>query len=156
MTAFNAPIVELARYDEVRSELLSSLGLDPLRPEWNVVEAAKRLLERPGKVGVVLLDQGVMAGVGNIIRNEVLFRAGIHPERPTSQLSFEEALRIAKEVEELSWEFYERKAKGLRVGELFKVYNRGGRLCPRCGGVVKMYLQAPINRRTFVCEGCQR
>jgi len=156
LTVFNAPVVELSYYDELRSRLLRTLGPDPLRPEWAPLEAARRLLSREGKVGVVLLDQGVMAGVGNIIRNEVLFRAGIHPERLVSALSLKEALDLAHEVEALSWEFYKRKLRGIRVGELFKVYNKAGRPCPNCGVKIKMYVQQPIGRKTFVCEACQR
>ena len=153
---FNAPIVELDLYEAVRSRLLSELGPDPLRPEWSPLEAARRLLSREGKVGAVLLDQGVMAGVGNILRNEVLFRVGIHPERLVEDLSLREALDLAYEVERISWEFYERKVQGARVGELFKVYNRAGRPCPNCGHPIKMYIQQPIGRRTFICERCQR
>lgn len=156
LAVFNTPIVELDYFNDLKERLLKELGPDPLRPEWDLFEAAKRILNHGGKVGVAILDQKVIAGVGNIIRNEVLFRVGMHPERPTCSLSFSEAFGLAREVEVFSREFYERKVRGLRVGELFKVYNRAGKPCPACGSPVRMYIQQPIGRRTFICERCQR
>jgi len=155
LVAYNAPIVELDSYERLMSRLRVELGPDPLRSEWNPEEAARRLKASGTKVGIALLDQRVIAGIGNILRNEILFRAGIHPERHVDDLNMEEVNRIVEEAKRLTDMFLKRKIKGERIGPILMIYNRFRQACINCGGPVKFYLQEPIKRKTFVCERCQ-
>ena len=157
LVVYNAPIVEVDLEKRLRGRLERELGPDPLREDWNRGEALERLRERRGeRVGVVLLDQSVMAGIGNILRNEILFRAGVHPERLVENLADMEAERIVQVSESLCREFLALKLKGERLGPILYVYNRYGKPCKVCGNPIKFYLQQPIKRKTFVCDHCQK
>ncbi len=156
LVAYNAPIVELDLYERLMTRLKAGLGPDPLRPDWDFEKALRRLRGFKGKVGVALLDQQVIAGLGNILRNEILFRAEVHPERQVRSLSLDEVCRLIEEAKRLSEEFLARKLRGERIAPLLKVYNRQRQPCPRCGYPIKLYFQEPIKRKTFVCERCQR
>ena len=70
-----------------RAALLARLGPDPLRPDADRDEALRRLAADPRTVGAALIDQAVIAGVGNVFRAEVLFACGIHPRRPAAGLT---------------------------------------------------------------------
>ncbi|MHC1586554.1 MAG: DNA-formamidopyrimidine glycosylase family protein, partial [Candidatus Hecatellaceae archaeon] len=155
LVVYNAPIVEVDLAERLVRRLKAELGPDPLREDWNPKEALRRILGRKGeKVGVALLDQSIIAGVGNILRNEVLFRAGIHPERLVQNLKVEEVERLVYIVENLSRHFLSLKLKGERLKPILYVYNRYRQPCKKCGTPIKFYLQQPIKRKTFVCEAC--
>ena len=70
-----------------RAALLATLGPDPLRPDADPAEARRRLQAFRGSVGAALMDQAVLAGVGNVFRAEVLHALGIAPARPAAQVS---------------------------------------------------------------------
>jgi formamidopyrimidine-DNA glycosylase len=72
---------------EQRSALVARLGPDPLRPGADVEEARRRIAEFSGPIGAALLDQGVVAGVGNVFRAESLHACRIAPDRPASAVS---------------------------------------------------------------------
>jgi len=73
--------------DEGRAALLGTLGPDPLRPEADAEEARRRLQAYPGSVGAALMDQSVLAGVGNVFRAEILHACRIAPTRPAGRVS---------------------------------------------------------------------
>lgn len=77
---------ELVPPDEVR-RITSALGADPLRRNADITTARSRLARTSRAIGAVLLDQTVIAGIGNVYRAELLFLCGIHPARPASSLS---------------------------------------------------------------------
>ena len=77
---------ELLAPEDVR-RITSSLGADPLRRNPDVAAARSRLARTSRAIGAVLLDQTVIAGIGNVYRAELLFLCGIHPRRPASSLS---------------------------------------------------------------------
>ncbi len=104
----------------------------------------------------MLLDQSVIAGVGNILRNEILFRAGISPERKVKDLTRDELERIADITKDLSEKFLELKMEKKGIKSLLLVYNRYRGSCIKCGSSIKFYMQKPVNRKTFICEKCQR
>jgi endonuclease-8 len=68
------------------AEIVGNLGPDPLRPGTRIEPFARALAADDRPIGAVLLDQGVVAGVGNVYRSEVLFLCGIHPKTPASEL----------------------------------------------------------------------
>lgn len=70
-----------------RERLLSGLGPDPLRPDADAAEARRRLHGYRGSVGAALMDQSVLAGVGNVYRAEILHAVGIAPDRPAAQVT---------------------------------------------------------------------
>lgn len=157
LVVYNAPIVEIDRKRKLIERLKNELGPDPLRQDWNREEAIRRIMKYKGeKIGVVLLDQSVIAGVGNILRNEILFKAKVNPERLVADLSKEEIEAIVKEVEELSKKFLELKLQGKRLKPILYVYNRYSKPCKICGRKIRFYMQEPIKRKTFVCENCQK
>jgi len=157
LVVYNAPIVEINYFRNILDSLKSNLGLDPLRREWNKDEVLKYLLKNGDKkIGVALLDQRIVAGIGNILRNEILFRAKIHSERFIKDLSTEELNWLIRISRELSREFLRIKLKKRRLRDLLYVYNRAGKNCKICGSKIKFYMQDEINRKTFVCEYCQR
>lgn len=73
--------------DDQVHRLVTTLGPDPLRSDADREVALDTIAASPGPVGAVLLDQAVVAGVGNVFRNEALHAMGIHPERPASTLT---------------------------------------------------------------------
>jgi len=157
LVVYNAPIVEADRADILLNSLKEELGPDPLSKDWNREEALKRLKKFSNeKIGVVLLDQSVIAGIGNILRNEILFRAGINPERTVQSLSEREITRLIEECETLARQFLKLKVEKKRIKSLLQVYNNYRGTCKACGGKIKFYMQQPINRKTFVCINCQR
>ncbi len=156
VVVYNAPIVEIDYKSRLIRRLKSSLGEDPLRGDWDPDRAERLILKHKNeKIGCVLLDQGVIAGIGNILRNEILFRARIHPDRMVRDLSPEEIRRIVRIAKELSEEFLKRRLRGERLRPILYVYNKYGKPCPVCGRPIRYYRQKPHNRKTFVCENCQ-
>jgi len=156
LVVYNAPIVEADRADILLNSLKEELGPDPLSKEWNREKATKRLkMFGNEKIGVVLLNQSVIAGIGNILRNEILFRARINPERTVQSLSEEEIAKLIEECETLTQQFLKLKVERKRIKPLLLVYNNYGGKCKICGGKIKFYKQQPINRKTFTCLNCQ-
>jgi endonuclease VIII len=138
-----------ARHDPV----LRRLGPDPLAPGFEQAAAAVRLAgsEPSAELGAALLDQGLIAGIGNVIRIEALFAAGVSPWRRVGELTPEEAAAIVREARAVM-------AASVRTGRRPKrIYGRlAERPCPRCGGTIRTRRQGDDARVTYWCEGCQR
>jgi endonuclease-8 len=157
LVVYNAPIVEIDLKERVLERLRRELGPDPLSGEWDKERAIQNLMKFPEeKIGTVLLDQSAIAGVGNILRNEILFRAGMSPERKVKELTRDELERIADITKDLSEKFLELKMEKKGIKSLLLVYNRYRGSCVNCGSSIKFYMQKPVNRKTFICEKCQR
>lgn len=154
-------LVETAKRD--RWGPLAAMGPEPTELDG---EALRRTFRgRSAPVKALLLDQNVVAGLGNIYACEALFRAGIDPRRASGKLS---RARIERLVEAIGTVIDEAIAAGgstLRDyarpdGELgyfskrFAVYGREGKPCPGCGGTVRRIVQG--GRSTFYCPKCQR
>jgi formamidopyrimidine-DNA glycosylase len=124
----------------------------------------KRLAGRTAAIKLLLLDQGIVAGLGNIYVCEALYRAGIHPKRAGGSVSLERLERLVSAIRDVLAEAIEAGGSTLRDfaspdGELgyfsksFSVYDREGQPCA-CGGTVKRIVQG--GRSTFYCPKCQR
>jgi endonuclease VIII len=130
---------------------LMQLGPDPLAKGFEPDGAARRLLASGGdrEVGDALLDQRVIAGIGNAIRNEALFASRIDPWRRIRDLEAEEAedlIRANQRVMQIS----------IRRGRRpHNVYRAGRRVCPSCGGRISVAGQGEGNRPTYWCPRCQ-
>lgn len=147
-------------------EKLAHLGPDLLGPDWDAAEATRRLLAEPQRsIGVALLDQGNLAGVGNVFRSEICFLAGILPSRPVGEVK-----NLARVIE-LSEKLL--TVNRLRVrrcttanptsGPPYWVYGRGGKPCMRCGtrlrkselGEAELRKAAVPDRVIYFCPSCQ-
>lgn len=153
--------------EEYAESSLGRLGRDALTDLPRVPQLVQLLERRTAPIKALLLDQGVIAGLGNIYADEVLHRAGIDPHRPGSSLTREEvgALRRAirpvleaglaaggTSLDDLAYLLPDGRA-GDYLSRL-RVYGRTGLPCRRCGGEVHSdVLRA---RTTHWCPGCQR
>lgn len=151
--AFSAPVVRLfPSWESLRESKWGDLGPDPLRSDFSREEFLGRLSSDPErKIGEALLDQRVVAGVGNILRNEILFRAGIHPERRISDLSDQDLEAVVSLTKELMATWLDGTRKTARW---IQVYRKSGQPCPRCSARIQFFRQA--GRVTYACPGCQR
>jgi endonuclease-8 len=130
------------------------LGPDIVAPEFDEERFLRRLREedptRP--IGDVLLQQQVVAGIGNLWKAEGCFLARVDPWRPAGRVADEEALEIIRLLRP-------RMQQSARDGMQDRhrvIYGRDGRPCPRCGTIVLQRGQWEDNRATYWCPGCQR
>ncbi|TNE35161.1 MAG: bifunctional DNA-formamidopyrimidine glycosylase/DNA-(apurinic or apyrimidinic site) lyase, partial [Alphaproteobacteria bacterium] len=146
---------------------IKDIGPEPLGNEFNGPLLASRLEGRKSPVKTALLDQKVVAGVGNIYASEALHRSGISPKRLAANVGPVRAERLATAIREVLEEAILSGGSTLRNysrtdGELgyfqhrFQVYDKEGNPCPTpgCGGTVKRIVQGA--RATFYCPACQR
>jgi endonuclease-8 len=156
--------------DEQRREVAARLGPDPLREDADPTRAWERIRRSRAPIGALLMDQSVIAGVGNVYRAEVLFRHRIHPLRPGSTLrrSQVEAMwqdlvalmregvvsgRIDTVRPEHTPEAMGREPRRDDHGGEVYVYRRNGQGCHVCGGPVRTEVLAA--RNSFWCPRCQ-
>ena len=127
---------------------------DVMSDAWDPALARRKLRAMPDTlVCDALLDQNVFAGVGNIIKNEVLYRIRVHPLSTVGALSPRKLGELVKQAREYSFEFLAwKKAYVLRKHWL--VHNQGR--CPRHDIPLKRAYLGKTNRRTFFCERCQK
>jgi formamidopyrimidine-DNA glycosylase len=142
---------------------LSSLGPEPL--EMTLDDLRRALHARKGRVKSLFLNQSVIAGIGNIYADEILFDAGIHPETPATALSKKKVERLWESTRKTLALAIEAKGSSLsdyvdaegRSGEFqlsHKVYDREGEPCPRCGRLIRKIVVG--GRGTHFCPRCQR
>jgi formamidopyrimidine-DNA glycosylase len=149
-----AELVATAR----EGELLAHLGPDPLGADWDAAEALRRLLARPDRaIGDALLDQRVMAGPGNVWKNELCFLRGLDPWTPVGRVPQPERLiALVRELFEMNKTTGNQLTTGdLRPGQTHWVYGRGGRLCRRCGTSIRIRTPREPERVTYWCPSCQ-
>lgn len=144
--------------------LLAGLGPEPLGNGFHADYLAARLRGRPGPVKALLLDQRLVAGLGNIYVCEALWRARLSPERPGRDVTGTELEALVAAIRAVLEEAITAGGSSLRDyrradGELgyfqhaFAVYGREGAPCPRCGGAVARLVQS--GRSSFHCPACQ-
>ena len=154
--------VDLVPTDEL-SEWPSFKALGPEPLEISPRELKRRLAGRSAEIKLLLLDQRIIAGLGNIYVCEALHRAGIHPARTGGSISLDRLLGLVPAIHAVLAEAIAAGGSTLRDfaspdGELgyfsksFSVYDREGRPCV-CGGTVKRIVQG--GRSTFYCPRCQ-
>jgi len=151
--------------DELEDYLALRLGEEPLERGFTTRRLTCKLAGRRAPIKAALLDQRVVAGLGNIYADEALWYAGIHPLRPAGGLDEDEvgavrrairrALRagIRRQGATLSDYRAPNGARGTMQDE-FKVYGRAGEPCLRCGTPIEKIRVA--GRGTSYCPGCQR
>lgn len=145
-------------------EIVGELGPDALDPEFTKAEFVRRLARRTAPVKAVLMDQGVLAGVGNIYADEALFRAGIRPTRAASRISLRrlELLHMAV-ADSLTHAIEYIGDHPLEDGRPFVVDAYDGRMnlprrrggqCPKCESTVVTHSFG--NRTSYFCPSCQK
>jgi len=158
--------VELWDADELEeSKQIKKLGPEPLPKDFGF-ESFKRALNkrRSGKIKQVLMDQSVIAGIGNIYANEILWEAKVSPFKNFTKLSekelksiFKAIKRVLKKGIELQGASYSdyRKPSGKKGGfqDWGRVYDREGEDCPRCEGEIKR--KKTGGRSVYFCPHCQ-
>lgn len=141
----------------------NALGPEPLECEPEIL--ACRVKEARGKIKALLLDQTVLAGVGNIYADEALFRAGIDPRRPARTLGASLLTELFRRVREVLLESIEQCGSSIRdyrtargdagaFQNAFRVYGRSGQACVTCGAPLETARTA--GRTTVFCPRCQR
>lgn len=126
---------------------------DVMNDDWDPTKAKVKLLEIPKKmICDALLEQDIFSGVGNIIKNEVLYRVRIHPESLTGEIPLEKITEIIKEAEVYSFEFLKWKKK-FELKKHWLAHTK--KECLRCNlPIIKKYTGVK-KRRSFFCENCQ-
>jgi len=159
-------LIEVSHAKDLSShQLLKDIGPEPLSTEFNSLMLANRLQGRKTPIKSVLLDQSVVAGLGNIYVCEGLFIAGLSPMRSANTITLKQANILVKKTKELLLDAIESGGSTLKdhvsaTGEMgyfqhkFKVYGRAGHPCPICEEPIRRIVQA--GRSTFFCSECQR
>lgn len=153
---FDGPLLELLREPRTRFDRrLAALGQDVIGVSFDTEEFLRRLRAEDPKrtIGDALLDQRLLAGIGNVWKSESCFAAAVNPWRPLARLHDEEALALVQ--------FARERMRISADGDGFSsrpraVYKRAGMPCERCGTPIRQHGQGEENRTTFWCPGCQR
>jgi endonuclease-8 len=156
---YRLPVVELLERGE-EDRVVGHLGPDVLADDWDGEQAVRRLFAEPDReVGLALLDQRNLAGLGNLYRCEVLFLHGLTPwvrvgDVPDLPALVDKGRRLLL-ANRGRWE--QSTTGSLRPGERHWVFERGRRPCRRCGTriLVAEQGQAPYARLTYWCPRCQ-
>jgi formamidopyrimidine-DNA glycosylase len=149
--------------DGERESALGSLGIDPL--EASEKEFREAISKRGARIKALLMDQSVFRGIGNIYTDESLWRSKIHPKRIGAKLSEGEVKRLYRAVRGVLEEAIRLRGSSVsdyvdsdgQRGEFqlrHRVYQREGKKCFRCGGVIRRAIVA--GRSSFFCPRCQR
>ncbi len=126
---------------------------DVMSPEWSPAFALKQVKSQPERmICDVLMDQSIFTGVGNIIKNEVLFRIKIHPESTIGEVPLAKMKALVREASKYSFEFYEWK-KLFVLKKHWKIYR--SKLCPRCKIKPEIKSTGLGKRKSFICNNCQ-
>ncbi|NLL19860.1 MAG: bifunctional DNA-formamidopyrimidine glycosylase/DNA-(apurinic or apyrimidinic site) lyase [Clostridia bacterium] len=144
---------------------LSILGMEPLSPEFTVEWLAEQLHQKNRSIKNVLLDQTIIAGIGNIYADEILFEARIHPETIAGELNQEQITVLQQAVVKMLNLGITHRGTSIRnyvdgdgrqggFQELLRVYGRKGNACELCGQpIAKTKVQG---RGTYFCPYCQQ
>jgi formamidopyrimidine-DNA glycosylase len=158
--------MDLVRTDrEAAYWLLAGLGPEPFGNDFNEDYLLARLKGRTTPIKAALLDQRIVAGLGNIYVSEALFRAGIDPRRPTGRIAAPRVAALVPIIRDVLSEAIEAGGSSLRdhrqaSGELgyfqhaFRVYDREGEPCRTCGTPLRRIVQS--GRSSFFCPSCQK
>jgi endonuclease VIII len=157
---FNAPVVELTRESIESSVGVAHLGPDILHDHFDVSAVITRVRRGAADraIGEVLLDQRVVAGIGNIYRCESLFLERIHPWTSHGSLSSEALVALMRRAEQLMKQNLDpaQAARNLNAGvDATWVYRRAPKPCRRCGTEIESRPQGPQARTAYWCPGCQ-
>lgn len=157
-------IVDTDKVGELKE--IKALGIDALDPALDFQKFSAIIARRPNApIGAVIMDQSLLAGVGNIYRSEIMFAAGVDPLRPVKKTTpaerkkvftaMRKVLELAVKLRGTSDSDY-RDTSGAPGGfqKVLKVYRRAGQKCPRCAKMIKRLIIG--QRSAFMCPACQK
>ncbi len=159
--------LSLVKTDRVGDEKeIKKLGIDALDKNFTL-KVFKEILDKKkgGVIGTILLDQELIAGIGNIYRSEILFEAGVNPKRKIATLSDEDVKKIFDEIKKVfkkaikyrgtsDSDYRDTDGKPGNFQKVLKVYQREGERCIGCPGFVK---RDKLGQRSiFFCPKCQK
>jgi formamidopyrimidine-DNA glycosylase len=155
ITLADSRALGVARYHPAGTPILPSLGPEPLSGEFSAASLGESLRRRKGPIKVALLDQGVVAGLGNIYAAEALWLARINPRTRAASIGLERRAGLVQAIRHVL-----RRAPAARYTDRengarqWRVYDREGKPCRRCGKPIARLVQAA--RSTYYCPHCQR
>ena len=169
---FKIPVAEMHTAASLaRQKRIPAAECDVLSPAFDAAGVLLRLLARPGEtIADVLLDQSVMAGVGNVFKSEICFVTGLHPYCPVAALTAGQAGAViaaarklveANVLEDSGDRIVTYRGRQRRTthasdpAESLWVYGRAGQPCRRCGEPIRRRIQGKDARVTFWCPRCQ-
>lgn len=166
---FNIPVAEfLTASDLAKHRQLRRLGPDLLGNSFDARTVFEAMRQRRDPIAEVLLDQRVMAGIGNVFKSEILFLAEVDPFAKPAELSDAQLERVIATARAqlranvlppsrtLSPAFGRRTTRSLDPNQKLWVYGRGGKPCRRCGAPIQSRATGLYARLTYWCPRCQR
>ena len=133
----------------------AGLGPDPLDRSFTFAKFAKLLERRRGATKSLLMSQEIIAGLGNLYVDEILFQTGIHPRRAVDRLRAEEQRAIFDAMRRILRDAIARHGREASLPGRYLIHHREeGGLCPRCGGSIKRAVV--FGRTTYFCGKHQR
>lgn len=147
--------VEIRWREDCEQRVRSSSGLDVCSPRFSPSRSEEAVRAQGNRMLCdVLLDQAVMPGVGNIIKNEALFDSGLHPAVKVQQLTDKHIHHLVKMTRDFTMLFYKCRKSGSALHRHYKVYKRPQ--CGQCSHVITACRLGEHGRMTYFCERCQR
>ncbi|MHB8731819.1 MAG: bifunctional DNA-formamidopyrimidine glycosylase/DNA-(apurinic or apyrimidinic site) lyase [bacterium] len=144
----------IARRDLETFPSLRTLGVEPLTPAFSIDRLRALIDDRRGALKGFLLRQDLIAGIGNLYADEILFQARLHPERPLRTLRPAQVRALHRSIRAaLRRGIAALSHRGRPIGDFVAVRERGG-ACPRCGASLRAATIA--GRTTYFCPRCQR
>src|SRR5687767_3061552 len=139
--------------EDANAKAAYDFAADVMSDEWDGRAALAKVRAFPrAEIADILLDQAIFAGVGNIIKNEILFRTRVSPFAKVRNISDYKLRKIVADARVFSFRFLElRRIFSLRKN--LEVYRRS--VCPRCGGKIERRVHGQRARRSFFCVKCQ-
>lgn len=157
--------IKIVKSDSVASQqYFKSLGPEPLR-DLSLEHFKTILSKRKSPIKILLMDQGLIAGIGNIYANDALYISHIHPQRPANSLDKDEQEKLFEAIEVVlrkgievggasEWNYVDALGRAGKYQDFFQVYRKHGKPCPRCGTTIETIRMG--GRGTFFCPRCQR
>jgi formamidopyrimidine-DNA glycosylase len=155
-------LMAIGREEDI--EILMALGVEPLSPAFSARYLGERLRQTQRTIKDVIMDQRIVAGVGNIYASELLFRAGVHPGRVAASLDQRLVTRIVKATKAILREAIHHRGSSIsdyldgegQPGSFqnrFRVYDQEGKPCRSCKAPIQRETHG--GRSTFFCPRCQ-
>ncbi len=157
--------IKIVKSDSVASQqYFKSLGPEPLR-DLTLPMFQEIVLKRKTSIKMLLMDQGLIAGIGNIYANDALFISHIHPQRSANSLTKDEQEKLFDAIEVVlrkgiavggasEWSYVDALGQAGKYQDFFQVYRKHGQPCPNCGTIIETIRMG--GRGTFFCPQCQR
>lgn len=150
--------------EKMETAFSSRIGVEPFSREFNIIYLQKQCCTRKMPIKNFLMDSHIVAGVGNIYANEILFTASVHPQTPAKVISHQEWITIIATTRRILKKAI--RAGGSTISDFlgssgnpgyfqvhFNVYNRAGQKCKRCKNTITRTVIG--GRATFFCPYCQ-